>query len=200
MSTPKSNVADPWSWFTPEEFAARRERVFEAIGTDTCGVVQGAGPVNGFEAFRQTNEFFYLCGLELPSCLLLLDGRSRRTTIFLPRRGDAKSSEGDQLGAEDAEILVGMTGVDEVLPTEALAARIAGAPTIATPHAPAESRCQARDTLSHAAKLVAADPWDKTPVREERFIALIRERSSMETRPSTLGHLSQKQRLCLSAN
>lgn len=70
-----------------------------------------------------------------------------------------------------------MTGVDEILPTEALGDRLAGAKTIVTPHAPAESRCQARDTLSHAAKLVAADPWDATPVREERFISLIQKRA-----------------------
>lgn len=94
MSTPNGNVTDPWFWFDPAEFAARRARVFEKIGPDACAVIQGAGPVLGFEAFRQSNEFFYLCGLELPSCLLVLDGHSRKTTVFLPRRGDAKSSEG----------------------------------------------------------------------------------------------------------
>ena len=175
MKSPQPNITDPWHWFPPEEYAARRARGFDEIGPKACAVVQGAGPVRGFEAFRQTNEFFYLCGLEIPRCLLLLDGRTRKTTLFVPHRPERPPSEGDLMGAEDAEALIALTGVDEVRPVEDLAGRLAQAPTIATPHSPAESRLQARDSLTHAAKLAAEDPWDGTPTREAQFLSLVRK-------------------------
>ena len=73
----------PWyqSDFPPEEFHARWNRVFEKIGDKAVAVVAGAPQTNGFIFPRQTNEFYYLCGVETPGSYIFLDGRSRRTTV-----------------------------------------------------------------------------------------------------------------------
>ena len=62
--------------FCPAEFAERRQRVLAQIG-DGVALVQGAGAAGGVSLFRQTNEFYYLCGVEVPHSYLLLGRRDR---------------------------------------------------------------------------------------------------------------------------
>ncbi|HZT41699.1 MAG TPA: aminopeptidase P N-terminal domain-containing protein [Chthonomonadaceae bacterium] len=160
----------------PEEFVARRDRVYDAIGPEAVALIQGAGPTRGFELFRQTNEFLYLSGLAAPQAYLLLDGRSRRTALYLPHRSPHAGSEGESLGAEDVAPIQALTGVEAVYGLEALAEHLAGVRHLYTPHSPAEGRQGCRDELLRAAKAIAADPWDAAPSREERFIGLLCER------------------------
>src|SRR5216117_1748906 len=101
------------NWFPAEEFRARRERVLDALGPGASALVQGSGPVRGFEVFRQTNELFYLTGLEFPQAYLLLDGRSRASTLFLPPPDSHAAGEGP--GAEQGpETVRAAAGVDAV--------------------------------------------------------------------------------------
>ena len=72
--------------FPPEEFQARRARLFDALGENALGIVQGAPNVQGFTVFRQTNTFYYLTGVAVPHAYLLLDARRDRTTLYLPHR------------------------------------------------------------------------------------------------------------------
>ncbi|HCW06693.1 MAG TPA: peptidase M24, partial [Cytophagales bacterium] len=51
--------------------------MFDAIGSQAIPIIQAGSSVRGFEPFRQTNEFYYLCGLETPQAYLLLDGRNK---------------------------------------------------------------------------------------------------------------------------
>jgi Xaa-Pro aminopeptidase len=76
--------------FSPEEFAQRRAKVFEKIGTEAVALLQGAPAARGFCVFRQNNEFFYLCGIEVPQAYLLLDGRSgsRRRLCVISEEGN----------------------------------------------------------------------------------------------------------------
>ncbi|MCZ6777105.1 MAG: aminopeptidase P N-terminal domain-containing protein, partial [Ignavibacteria bacterium] len=106
------------SHFPPEEFKARWERVFDKIGDDAIAIVQGAAQVNGYIPFRQTNEFYYLCGIETPHSYVLLDGRNRKVTLFLPPRNERlERAEGKVLSANDAELVKELTGVDVVIST-----------------------------------------------------------------------------------
>jgi Xaa-Pro aminopeptidase len=67
--------------------------------------VQGVPLARGFNFPRQSNEFYYLSGIETPGAYLLLDGRTRQTTIILPPRNERlERSEGKVLSAEDAEL------------------------------------------------------------------------------------------------
>ena len=84
-SSPADNGGDSLfqTDFPPEEFAERRAKIFEAIGNDAHALLQGAPPVRGFEIFRQSNQFYYCCGVEVPQAYLLLAGEGRRATLYL---------------------------------------------------------------------------------------------------------------------
>jgi Xaa-Pro aminopeptidase len=163
--------------FPAGEFAARWQKLFDKIGGDACALVQGAGPARRSEPFRQTNEFYYLCGVEVQQCYLLLDGRNRTSTLFVPHRDERRErSEGPGLAAEDASELKALTGVNEVCGPEELDKRLRGISTLYTPHSPAEGRAQYRDDVISSEKCIAADPWAARPGREQRFIYLLQAR------------------------
>jgi len=119
----------------PGEFSDRRAKVFDRIGNDALAVLQGAVPTGEFDVFRQSNEFYYLCGVEVPYAYLLLDGKSRKTILYLPGRDPQQErSEGPILNSDDAELAKTLTGVDEVQNVDTLSRDLAGAATIYTPH------------------------------------------------------------------
>jgi Xaa-Pro aminopeptidase len=179
--------------FPADELTGRRARVMDAIGADGIAIVQGAPGVDGFKVFRQTNEFYYLTGLETPHAYLLLDGRTRHATLFLlPRNEALERSTGAVWSAEDAEEVRQLTGVEAVLPLEQLSRRTFTAllrppgPRLYVPFSPAEGEAQSRDEiLSHQAG-VAADPWDGRGSREAHFLRLLEQRyPSLERRDLT---------------
>ncbi|HAV22162.1 MAG TPA: peptidase M24, partial [Bacteroidetes bacterium] len=49
-------------------------RVYDAIGSNAVALAQGAPNAAGYTRFRQSNEFYYLCGLEVPHAYLLING------------------------------------------------------------------------------------------------------------------------------
>jgi Xaa-Pro aminopeptidase len=179
-----SRADRPEPGFPPEEFVARRSKLFDRIGREGCALLQGAGPVERSEPFRQTNEFHYLCGVEAPQAYLLLDGRDRTTTLGLPRRDERQErSAGPGWAAEDAGELRERTGAEAVCATEELPRRLEGVTVLYTPHSPAEGRAMYRDELRLAAQRIAADPWDAAPSREARFLDRLRARcESLEIR------------------
>jgi Xaa-Pro aminopeptidase len=169
--------------FPPEEFKARWEVLFNKIGNQAVAVVQGAPRTNGFLFPRQTNEFYYLSGIETPGSYLLLDGRSRKATLYLPPR-DARleSAEGKVLSAADAELVRSLTGADGVLSAEAmregwLLDAKGGAPNeIYALFSPAEGAEQSRYELMDSNASIAADYWDGRIPREARLLELLRTR------------------------
>jgi Xaa-Pro aminopeptidase len=165
--------------FPADEFVARRAKVSEAIGTGALAVVQGAPPVKGFEVFRQSNEFYYLTGLSVPGAYVLIDGTTRQTRLYLPRRDPRlERAEGPVLSAEDEVQVKELTGSSEVHSVEALTEHLGrgGARTVYTPFSPAEGRYQSRDEIISANRRQASDPWDARPSREAHFAALLRSR------------------------
>jgi Xaa-Pro aminopeptidase len=102
--------------FPPDEFKARWARVFDKIGPQAVAVLQGVSLTNGYIMPRQHNTFYYLCGIETPGAYLLLDGRTRKVTLYLPPRNAAlERAEGKVLSADDAAEVQKLTGVDQVL-------------------------------------------------------------------------------------
>lgn len=169
--------------FPKEEFIQRRARVYDAIGNKAMAVVQGAPNVDGFRPFRQTNEFYYLTGLEVPHSLLLMDGRTKRSTVYLPHRDEARdANEGKTLSAEDVDLVKSLTGVDAVKDVESFARDMkyvlvpTPAPAIFTPFSPAERGTDSRDELIGYQAGVSSDPWDGRPSREGHFISLLKSR------------------------
>ena len=74
-----------------------RAALFAQIG-DGMAVVQGAPETGSYLPFRQNNHFFYLTGVEVPRAIVLLDGRTKTTMLFLPPRNERmERSEGPVL-------------------------------------------------------------------------------------------------------
>ena len=164
--------------FPPEEFQARWTKVYDKIGPNAVALLQGAPFEGGFAFPRQTNDFYYLTGVETPHSYLLLDGRTRKTTLFLPPRNRRlEQSEGRVLSADDVDLGRKLTGADSVQPNTAMQGDwLANATTIFTPSAPAEGAAQQRIELQNANAAIANDPWDGRISREQHFAGLLRAR------------------------
>ena len=170
--------------FSIVDFQERRSQIFEAIGNNSIALIQGAASIKGFKVFRQTNTFYYLCGLESEHAYLLLNGKTKTSTIYLPNRDKAReSSQGKILSAEDADLVKKLTGVERVRGYGSLANDLVGtglinrgAPYLYTPLSPAEIGNDSRDEILHGQARAASDPWDSQSTREARFKKLIMER------------------------
>jgi Xaa-Pro aminopeptidase len=173
--------------FPPEEFRARWQTLYERIGSSAVAVVQGVPLTDGYIFPRQYNTFYYLCGIETPGAYLLFDGRTHRTTLYLPARNEAlERAEGKVLSSEDADLVKRLTGVDDVEAIEAMtdpdwpvgrpAPGLRVRPPIYAEFAPAEGAGQSRGELLAADTSRALDPWDGTVSRQRRFVELLRVR------------------------
>ncbi|HEX9828695.1 MAG TPA: aminopeptidase P N-terminal domain-containing protein [Bacteroidota bacterium] len=168
--------------FPPEEFKARWEKIFDKIGDNAVAVVQGAPQVRGFALSRQVNELYYLCGVETPFAYIKFDGRSRKTTLYLPPRNERlERSEGKILSADDAEIVKKLTGVDEVMSSDMmrggwLADTGRTRVVLYVPFQPGEGYAESRGENVQANTGIALDYWDGRLPREGQFIQLLRTR------------------------
>ena len=159
-----------------EDFAAHRAALIAKIG-DGIAVLQGAAETGSYLPFRQSNHFFYLTGVEVPRALVLLDGRTRSTTLFLPPRNERmERSEGPVLGpgAEAARL----TGIAEVraLDTfgDAFKTAVGTGRVVYTPSRGESLAAVTPDSAMRSAVAAAADPWDGRPPREANFAAKLK--------------------------
>ena len=166
--------------FSKEEFQARREKVYQEIGPEAVALVRGSPKNRSHDIFRQNNDFYYLCGVEVPHAYLLLDGRNHKTTLFLAHQSaDRKENEGEILCAENADLGRELTGIDRVLGIEFLAQSLEQVQILYTPLRQAEGPGMSWDTLQRAQQEVVADPWDGRPDRTRHFVATLRARCPM---------------------
>ena len=113
--------------FSSAEFVARRKRVLEAIGKDAVALIQGGPKETSPDVFRQTNDFYYLCGVEVPHSYLLIDGRSEESCLLLPHQPPERcEKEGEALSPSNADVVCRLTGADEVHGIEALGRILGG--------------------------------------------------------------------------
>lgn len=157
--------------FPPAEFAARRAQVMAAIG-DGVAVIFGATEQPNYEKFKQNKQFFYLSGVEVPRALLLIDGRTKRSTLFLPARTPASDrSEGPLLapGAEAARL----TGIESVVDRETFDAVIrqmgVEGRMIFVPFREESVGAVAVDRVRAHERATEADPWDGRKSKETVF-------------------------------
>jgi Xaa-Pro aminopeptidase len=167
--------------FTREEFVERRAAILEAIGESALAVVQAASGDHSSTRFRQTNQFYYLTGLETPNAYLLLDGRQGRTALYLlPPNPSRDATDGRTLSAADTDEVMELTGVDAVFAVDRLAEdlgrRAPHGTVVYTPFAPAEGHSASRAGILRAVADRASDPWDGRPTRGAHFVQLISSR------------------------
>ena len=185
--------------FPADEFRARAAQVFAKIGDNAVAVLQGVHQTEGFTLPRQHNSFYYLSGIETPGAYLLLDGRTKKVTLYLPpRNARLEAAEGRVLSADDADLVKRISGADDVQPLQAMTAagwplvlgpsdgrggggggrggRGAPPPAIYAEYSPAENLGQSRGELVSAETARANDYWDGAVSRQRRFVELIRAR------------------------
>jgi Xaa-Pro aminopeptidase len=168
--------------FTPKEFADRRAKIYDAIGAKAVALLQGAPAPAGYVRFRQTNEFYYLCGIEVPHAYLMINGINRTTSLYLPHRNAGRErGEGKMLSAEDADLIKQLTGIDRVYGIDLLSEHLVRwsfgpLETVHIPFSPAEGAAISRDLGLRVPSDAMADPWDQGLPRESRFMQLLQAR------------------------
>ena len=175
-----SSAASAQALFTDslpkEEFAARRARLMEKIG-DGIAIIQGTAETGNSLKFRQNNQFYYLTGVEVPRAILLVDGRTKRSALFLPPRNEARErSEGPILspGPEAVQL----TGIETVEPRDQFEAALKAATS-----APRKAYLPFRPEVLGGASVSdprgrwaasATDRWDGGLPRETLFLERVK--------------------------
>ena len=162
--------------FPPEEFAARRARVMAKIG-DGVAIIQGTTERPGEQPLRQANQFFYITGVVEPRAILVIDGRTRRSTLFLNPRNARREENMFGPGLFPGDEAAKITGIEAVLPREEFKNAVAGLAgrTIYTPYRPEVLGCASSSDPAALARATKQDPWDGRASREEAFIAHLKE-------------------------
>ena len=159
--------------FPPEEFAARRTKLMAQIG-DAVAIVLGTTEPPGEMPIRQNSQFFYLTGVNEPRSYVIIDGRTKKTTLFLPPKNEQreKSMYGPALSPGPEAIKD--TGVDETAArtefTAAVTAVAADHRTIFTPFGAEVLGSQSFGDPSRLWRTNKQDPWDGRDSREATFI------------------------------
>ena len=165
-------------FFPPEEFAARRAKIMEHIG-DAVAILEGTTEMPGEMPLRQGNQFFYLTGVVEPRAFLIIDGRTRRSTLFLQKYNPARAANnyGPYLGPGDEAART--TGIESVVVRDSFSvavAALAGAGrTIVVPFREEVQTSQSNPDPSTLARNNKNDPWDGRIGRAEAFRAHLKE-------------------------
>ncbi|MBI1876241.1 MAG: aminopeptidase P N-terminal domain-containing protein [Acidobacteria bacterium] len=163
--------------FPPEEFAARRANVMAHIG-DAAAIVLGATEPPGEMPFRQNSQFFYLVGVVEPRASVIIDGRTKKTTLFLQPRNEQRERSMVGPALSPGPEALKSSGVDETLPrtdfTQAVAALASERRTIFTPFG---AEVLGSQSFGDPSRLWAAnkqDPWDGRDSREATFVTKLK--------------------------
>ena len=164
--------------FSAEEFAARRARVIAQIG-DAVGIVLGTTEPPGEMPFRQNSQFFYLTGMAEPRASVIIDGRTKKTTVFLQpktaKQDNSRDGPGLGPGAETAKTI----GVDAAPPSAEFTAAVKLIAEqhriIYTPFAAEALGSQSQGDPTRLWKANQQDPWDGRDSREAAFIAKLKQ-------------------------
>ncbi len=162
--------------FPPSEFAARRAKVMAQIG-DGVAVLQGTTERPGEQPLRQSNQFFYLCGVNEPRAILVIDGKAKRSMLFLFGGAERRARMfGSAMTPGEAAVVA--TGIEAVRPREEFAEIVAAfvreGRTIYTPFRPEVLGNASYSDVVGLARSTKEDPWDGRASREETFIQKLR--------------------------
>jgi Xaa-Pro aminopeptidase len=159
--------------FPPDEYAARRARVIEQIGSGVA-ILQGTTERPGEQPLRQSNQFFYLTGVVEPRAILVIDAASKHTTLFLNPRNERREQMMFGPGLYPGATAAAATGIDSVEPRDdfkTLVAKLAAEKrTIFTAFRPEVLGSASSSDSATLARNTKNDPWDGRISREEAFI------------------------------
>jgi Xaa-Pro aminopeptidase len=170
--------------FPPEEFAARRAKVMEKIG-DGVAILQGTTERPGEQPLRQNNQFFYLTGVVEPRAIVTIDGRTKKTTLYLLPRNERREQRAFGPALSPGAEAAAATGIDLVLPRDEFAAAVAGFArdqrSLYTPFRPEVLGEASSSDPAAMWRATKADAWDGRISREEQFLQKLKEFVSLQS-------------------
>jgi Xaa-Pro aminopeptidase len=164
--------------FDRAEYAARRGRLLDRI-PDGIAILSGAAPPAGDREFRQSHDFAYFTGVEIPDAFLVLDGTRKESVLFFTL--GEKDAEGEGLPLELIRNPKEITGIDRVLPAEQLGSFLAGLSqrvrVFYTPFKPEEIGPEnSNEKFNALQRTMTLNPWDGRLTRELQFVRQLRDK------------------------
>jgi Xaa-Pro aminopeptidase len=169
--------------FDKTEYAARRARLMEKI-PDGAAILLGATPATGYGEFVQNNDMMYFAGVEIPNAALMIDGRSKTSTLFFTITDSGARNEGISLDL--VRNAAAVTGIERVSPVDQFTpalSRLAGSGAVLyTSFQPEElaRECSA-EKLGIVQNAMTLNLWDGRLTRELQFVKNLRERFPQAT-------------------
>lgn len=164
--------------FGKSEFAARRQKLMEAI-PDGAVIILGALPPTGYNEFFQNNDFMYFSGVEIPNAMLIIDGKQKTTTLFFTISESAARNDGISL--ELVRNAKDVTGIERVSPIDQFTgalSRLAGhGYVLYTSFKPEElSRECSSEKFGLLQNAMTFNLWDGRLTRELQFVKNLKDR------------------------
>lgn len=158
--------------FSASEFAARRAAVIKSVG-DGAAIIQGTTERPGEQPLRQSNDFYYLTGVIEPRAILVVDGRTKRSTLFLSPTNERRETSMFGPSLIPGDSAEKDTGIESVVPRDRFGAVLAeigkDGRAIFTPfRAEVLGSASPSDPVA-LARATKNDPWDGRGSREEAF-------------------------------
>jgi len=163
--------------FDRSEYAARRTKLMEKI-PDGAAVLLGATLPTGVEFFRN-NDMMYFAGVEIPNAALIIDGRSKTTTLYFTITDSGARNEGIPLDL--VRNAAAVTGIERVAPFEQFTpalSRLAGSGAVLYTSFKPEELAREASAEKHTAlqNSMTLNLWDGRLTRELQFVKNLRER------------------------
>ena len=164
--------------FDKAEFAARRARLMEKT-PDGAVIIWGATTQTGYWRFLQNNDFYYFSGLEIPNAVMILDGRTKRSSVFYTLT--EREARNDGLNTNLVTDPLGASGFQAAFPLEEFSSHlsrlISRGTILYTSFSPQESMAECtREKARVMERTILLNPWDGRKSREMQFVDLVRER------------------------
>ena len=164
--------------FEKSEYASRRAKFMEKI-PDGFAVILGAQSVVGFKEFFQNNDFMYLCGVEIPNSILIIDGVRKESTLFFTISD--RGALGENISLDLVHNPVEYTGVERYSSLERFSSQIARLSgrggTIYTSFKPEElMREVSSEKLGTLRTNMMFNEWDGRLTRELQFVEHLKNR------------------------
>jgi Xaa-Pro aminopeptidase len=180
--------------YPPEEFAARRAKLANALQRGTLVMFGATAPSPGVR-FRQDNDFFYLTGNESLNAALVMDAGNGESHLFMPRLSSAeiRYEGGNWLDEPNAAAARGFTTIQplQALPEFLARRRSTAGETLWTRLSERDevNLGRADTAISNARRLV--NPFAQHPTEDSLRVAALRDRFPNYTVQDVTPHLDR---------
>jgi len=164
--------------FEKSEYAARRAGLMDKI-PDGAAVLLGAMIPPDRSEFYQNNDLMYFCGVEVPNAVLVIDGKSRESTLFFTISD--REAEGMGLPPDLVKEPVVHTGLERVQPLDQFAQFLSRltleTPVLYTMYRPGELiPDNTNETFRSWQSQITMNIWDGRLTRELQFVERLKEK------------------------